>query len=146
MSELSQLQEIKFHLEAKVERLSRQHQEVKRQYDAVITTLNLLTDNKPKGQNPGGIGVEPAEVTGKTLKAALLYVAEKCDGILKVTPTRKLLVEANVLRNGQSGSNRISATLIEMPEFERVSRGKYRLFDESNNPDDNTLTTRTDSV
>ena len=131
MEESSRLQEIRSRLEAKVERLSQQYKEAKRKYESVVTALELLADNPSKKPPVSEIAVENSEVAGKTLKEALLYIAEKCDGVLKVTPVRKFLIEADVVRNGQSGSNRLNATLGEMPEFERVSRGRYRLVDES---------------
>ncbi len=131
MDESSRLQEIKSRLEAKVHKLERQYAEAKRQYDSVVTSLELLADNPSKRSQATGIGVEVSEIAGKKLKEALLYIAEKGDGLLKVTPVRKILVEAEVLKNGQSGSNRISSTLIDMPEFERLSRGQYRLRGES---------------
>ena len=129
MDESSKLQEIKSRLEAKVQKLERQYNEAKRQYSSVVTSLELLADNPSKRSQ--ATGVEVSEIAGKKLKEALLYIAEKGDGLLRVTPVRKLLVEAEVLRNGQSGSNRISTTLMDMPEFDRVSRGQYRLRDES---------------
>ena len=129
MEEIPRLQEIRARLEAKVERLSRQYGEAKKQYESVVTALELLADPSTKGFRESEIRIEISEVSGKTLKQALLYVAEKCDGVLKVTPVRKFLIEADVVRNGQSGSNRINNTLMEMTEFERISRGKYRLSD-----------------
>ncbi len=131
MEEVSRLQEIRARLEAKVERLSRQYGEAKKQHESVVTALELLADPSTKGFRESEIRIEIGEVQGKTLKQALLYVAEKCGGTLKVTPARKFLIDADVVRNGQSGSNRINTALMEMAEFERIRRGKYRLVDES---------------
>ena len=131
MEEISRLQEIRARLEAKVERLSRQYNESKKQYESVVTALELLGVNPSNSLRESEIRIEISEVSGKTLKQALLYVAEKCGGTLKVTPVRKFLIDADVVRNGQSGSNRINTALMEMAEFERIRRGKYRLVDES---------------
>ena len=131
MDESLRLEEIKINLEAKVARLSRQHDQTKKQYEAVTTALELLSGSKGNERQARGIGTEPEEIAGKTLKEALLHIAGRCDGTLRVTPARKLLVDAQVLLNGQSGSNRINATLGEMPEFERTDRrGTYRLVDD----------------
>ena len=127
MEEESRLQEIRVRLERKVERLARQYEETKKQYESVVIAMGLLTDPSTKGFSDGKTSIEVDELAGKTLKQALLYVAEKHGGVLSVTPARKFLIEAGVVRNGQSGSNRINSTLMEMAEFERVSRGKYRL-------------------
>ena len=131
MSESSRLEDLQALYGAKIDRLSRQLDEAKKDYDSVVRTLELLAVASGKSQPINGIGVEASEVEGKPLKEALLYIARKCDGILKVSPARKVLVEAEVVRNGQIGSNRISTTLQEMSEFERVRRGQYRLIDEA---------------
>ena len=131
MDESLRLQEIKINLEAKVARLSRQHDQAKKQYESVTTALELLSGSKGNERQARGIGTKPEEIADKTLKEALLHIAGRCDGTLRVTPVRKLLVDAQVLLNGQSGSNRINATLGEMPEFERTDRrGTYRLVDD----------------
>lgn len=141
MSESQQLQDLKLYLGAKVERLARQHAEAKRQYTAVVTSLELLASGPNSTRRKTELQVKASEVVGKKLKEALRYIAEKCDGAIHVTPVRKLLIEAKVLRNGQSGSNRISSVLIEMPEFKRISRGKYRLIDDPESSEESTRTT-----
>ena len=142
MDEASRLEELKFSLAAKVERLTRSLGEAKRQYDAIVTSLELL-DPLPSARRgqPASIGVSVDELSGKNLKDALLYIAEKSDGILRVTQARRLLVEAEIVRPGQSGSNRVNAILGEMHrQFQRIPdrKGRYRLIDDESEPKNET--------
>ncbi len=131
MDEVLRLEAIKLNLEAKVARLSKQRDQAKQQYEAVTTALELLSGRQVNERQAKSIGINPEEIAGKSLKEALLHIAERCDGVLRVTPARKLLIDAQVLSNGQSGSNRINAALGEMLEFRRTDRrGTYCLVDE----------------
>ena len=75
------------------------------------------------------LDILPDELRGSPLEDALIFIAERNDGILPSTPARELLVEAGVLRGNQTG-NALWLALDRSDRFTRESKGRYRLVDE----------------
>ena len=75
------------------------------------------------------LDISPDELRGKPLEDALIFIAERNDGILPSTAARELLVEAGALRGNQTG-NALWLALDRSERFARESKGRYRLVDE----------------
>lgn len=126
-------------LAEKVANYTRLLEEVQKKHDAIVIALEVIGQSKPASAWRGkpDLDIDPDALAGKPLKAAVLFIAEQSGGVMHVSPARRLLVKAGILREGQYGSNRINSAIRELNRFKRVGRGKYLLTashadDESN--------------
>ena len=125
-------------LTRKVDRIRTTLKEVERRRDALAITLQHFLKPSPttKRRRVTMLEVEPAELQGKTLDEALIYIAEQNGGIVPSTAARHVLTEAGVLTGRQIG-NRLWVALDRSDRFERVAKGRYRLLDDSDSNPDN---------
>ena len=117
-------------LTRKIERLQIALEAATRERDALATTLDVFQSTQPKRTHRSmALDISPEELRGKPLEDALIFIAERNDGIVPSTPARELLVEAGVLRGNQTG-NALWLPLDRSERFARKSKGRYRLVDE----------------
>ena len=119
-------------LTRKVDRLRSTLEDTERRRDALALTLHHFQEpsHPAKRRRATTLDVEPAELQGKTLDEALIYIAEQNDGIVPSTAARQVLTDAGVLKGTQIG-NRLWAALDRSDRFERVAKGQYRLLEDS---------------
>ena len=116
-------------LSVRVARYTRFLKDAQDRHDALALALDTIKGPSVAKTSTGSrISIE--EVAGKSVQEVLLLIARKHGGELKVSPARRLLVEAELLADGQIGSNRLNAIIYKMSEFEHVGRGLYRLENE----------------
>ena len=116
-------------LTRKIDRIRATLEDAERRRDALALTLQHFQEpsTPAKRRRATTIDIEPAELQGKTLDEALIYIAEQNDGMLQSTAARKVLTEAGVLKGNQIG-NRLWAALDRSDRFTRETKGRYRLI------------------
>ena len=116
-------------LKRKVDRLRATLEDAEQRRDALALTLHHFQEPSPptKRRRATTLDVEPAELQGRTLAEALIYIAEQNDGIVPSTAARQVLTDAGVLTGSQIG-NRLWAALDSSDRFVRESKGRYRLL------------------
>ena len=117
-------------LDKKIERLKTLLEEAEQQRAALMLVIDRYTE-KPKKRirRNENLGILPEQLRGMKLEAALVFIAQKHGGDLNSSASRELLIEAGVLTGKQTG-NTLWNTLQLSENFEKVSRGKYRLIDD----------------
>ena len=98
---------------------------LKREVEAYDLLIARHTPRKPRKRKPVDLHVTAAEIEGMKLEPALLYIADRNDGLIQSTPVRQLLAAASVL-NGR-GEQQLYHFLSNSPRFESVHRGLYRV-------------------
>jgi len=76
-----------------------------------------------------GVGemIEAGELKGKTQMAALIYIARKSNGLLRVNEVKRMMVQVGLIGTPKNAAS-ILYTLIKRSErFDRVEPGVYRL-------------------
>ena len=117
-------------LSRKIERFQNALNAAVRERDALATTLEVFQPAKPKRTSRRMVlDIAHDELHGRTLEEALIFIAERNDGILPSTQARELLMAAGVLRGNQTG-NALWLALDRSERFTRESKGRYRLVDE----------------
>ena len=111
-------------LTRKIDRIRATLEDAERRRDALALTLQHFQEPSPpaKRRRATTLGVELAELQGKTLDEALIYIAEQNDGIVASTAARQVLTEVGVLTGNQIG-NRLWSALDRSDRFEREQRG-----------------------
>jgi hypothetical protein len=124
----AELEELRKRLQAKMEALQEEFQEVKNQHQSVTTTLNLLGYKT-------GINLAPAEgaavitgFNGLTQAQALERIAKNNGGRFKMKDAKRILVDAGLIKTAKNANN-ILYNVIQREEgkFRRVSPGEYEL-------------------
>ena len=98
-------------------------------YDGLAMTLQYFSPKDSplkKIKRDELLNVKADELTGMAIEEALVFIAEKNNGVVTSSPARKVLVEAKIL-NGSQTSNRLWQVFQESEKFEQVQRGKYKL-------------------
>ncbi len=98
---------------------------LRREVEAYDLLIARHTPRKPRKRKPVDLHVTTAEIEGMKLEPALLYIADRNDGLIKSTPARQLLTDAGIL-NGR-GEQQLYHFLSNSPRFENVHRGLYRV-------------------
>ena len=117
-------------LTRKVDRIRATLEDTVRRRDALALTLQHFEPSPPsRHRRATTLDIEPTELQGKSLDEALIYIAERNDGIVQSTGARHLLTEAGLLTGSQVG-NRLWSALDHSERFMRESKGRYRLLDD----------------
>lgn len=118
------------HLTKKADRLRVELESVERDIGAVKRTIEIFSPPPPpkRVRTQEYLNVNADELRGKRLEEALIYIAERNNGVINSRAARYLLIDAGVLR-GQPAttSHALSTELRESERFERITRGKYKL-------------------
>ena len=113
-----------------IERLQKTVDDAQRKRDALALTLQVFQPAPPKRTSrTAALDISADELRGRPLEEALIFIAERNDGVLPSTPAREVLIEAGVLRGLQTG-NALWLALDRSERFTRESKGRYRLLDE----------------
>ena len=91
---------------------------------AIETALRYL-----KARQPAEIRavVDPVELRGMTQTKALMTIAKRNNGDLKVTEAKRLMLQAGLFQNSKNASQIIYNVIKRSDVFERVNPGVYRL-------------------
>ncbi len=120
-------------LDRRIERLESQLSEFRLQREHLRGAIEYFTPKptpKPKRRQPT-IPVTADDVRGLGLEQALLFIAERCNGLVVSGPTREILIEAGILRgNPNTTSHALSKELRESPRFHQEARGRFLLIPE----------------
>lgn len=84
-------------------------------HDALVAELRKAKANKAKK---------------KTQMDALILIANKSDGIIKVTHAQRLMVETGFISNPKNAPSTIYTLIDRSGRFEKVKPGEYRLLSE----------------
>ena len=117
-----------------VERHRRLLKDAQDKLDALRLALETMKGKSPS-RSSASLGVSVEDIANKSIRDAVMHIARENDGELKVSPSRLLLSEAALIKEGQLGSNQFYKCIEEMEVFERVTRGLYRFLDEESNND-----------
>ena len=134
-------------LDKQIERWESRLADARRKRDALKLTADYFSPATATTlrRRRSGLNVDPDAVRGMDLEQALLFIAEHNNGIVINSEARPILVEAGVLRGKQSTvSHTLCRALAESPRFSRETNGRYRLVDESDEPEDRPGWTATD--
>ena len=75
------------------------------------------------------VPVSVAELVGKTIEEAAVHIAARSGGIFKFTAARRVMVEAGLVADGNSGSTALYHVMSESTQFRKGSmRGEYELI------------------
>ena len=121
--------ELRERLKAKRDSLSSNLAKVEEELLAVSKTLDLLEEKRTR-ISPGqriNLGVRPEELNGMTQLQAVIHIALKNNGLLKVSPVRRLLVQSGLLGSGKNASRILYSAIDRSGKFESVKRGEYQL-------------------
>lgn len=123
---LSELSRIIADLRREREGIQKKLAEVDYAIEAVEVTMNLYRKT--------GIIHEPAayktlalELQGKTQLQALIHIASKTNGRLKVVDAKRVMLEAGLIRNPKTALSMLYTVINRSGKFEKTSPGKYRL-------------------
>ena len=95
-----------------------------------ISHLNISSLRRNRnGRRTTTLNVSTDELRDKSLDEALVYIAERNEGVVPSTAAREVLIAAGVLKGSQVG-NRLWAALDRSERFEREAKGRYRLVTE----------------
>lgn len=126
---LNNLLELKSRLEAARDRFSKRLDDIARQLNSVSETIDLIGGNaSQKGASSVDLHVSPDEVREMTQLQALIHIAEKNNGRLRVAPARLLIVKAGIMKAGKNASNVLFSAIDRSERFERIKRGVYKLL------------------
>lgn len=129
-------------LKAKKEAIQREFEqrlaEVDREIDAVNITARLLREPEAV---IGGQATPPvvevmasvSELLGKNTRQALVTIARKNDGIVRVVSAKPLLLAAGIIKQRKNAWGWINTTLSRSREFEKIEPGTFRLIDSQAN-------------
>ena len=117
-------------LTRKIDRLSATLKDAEQRREALALTIQHFQEpaSPSRRRQSTTIDIEPTELHGKTLNEALIYIAERNDGIVQSSEARHLLTEAGLLTGSQVG-NRLWSALDHSERFTRESKGRYRLLE-----------------
>ena len=118
-------------LTRKIDRLRATLKDAEQRQGALALTIQHFQEpaTPSRRRRSTTIDIEPTELQGKTLDEALIYIAERNDGIVQSTGARHLLTEAGLLTGSQVG-NRLWSALDHSERFTRESKGRYRLLED----------------
>ena len=118
-------------LDRQISRLKTALADAEARRDAVRLACEVF-DPKPvkRARRKAPLSIDPDVLRGMDLDAALVYIADHSDGVIRSTPAREALVEAGVLK-GNNTKQLLWEKLSGSDRFEQVGRGQYRLVDES---------------
>jgi len=125
-SMLSELSRLIADLRREREEIGKRLAEADNQIQAVEVTMNLYRKT--------GVVHEPAayktlalELQGMTQLKALIHIASKTNGRLKVVDAKRLMLEAGLIRNPKTALSMLYTIISRSGKFEKTSPGKYRL-------------------
>ena len=92
--------------------------------DAIETALRYL-----KARQPAEIqtAIDPIEIRGMTQVKALITIAKRTNGTLKVVEAKRLMLQAGLFQNSKNASQIIYNVIKRSELFVRVEPGIYRL-------------------
>jgi len=99
--------------------------QVDEQVRAVETTLRLLRQNGASQEQEIFKSLLP-ELQGKKQLDAMLLIASKNNGILKVNYAKRLMLEAGIIRNPKNAASILYTLISRSEKFEKVKPGEYR--------------------
>ena len=72
--------------------------------------------------------VKTSELQGLSQLDALILIAERHGKRFKVTPVRRLMVDAGLFKNPQNASGALHTLIQRSGRFEKINKGEYRLI------------------
>jgi hypothetical protein len=122
-------------LDAEQNRLHKQLEDVRVKLDSVSMTLSLL-DGDEISQNAAGetlyregeTKIDAISLQGMSQLAALKKIAEHNGGMLQTSLAKRLLNQAQLIKNPKNANNIIFSVIHRSEAFERVEPGVYRLI------------------
>lgn len=128
-----QLKALNERLLAKETRLSEKLAEVRKQREAVMTTLALLGGEEKDIEEPPAPLVQPRELRNLTQLDALIHIANRNNGRVKIREAKALLSRASLLNGNPKDWYNILFTIIKRSEkFAHVGPGEYELLQDDN--------------
>ncbi len=112
--------------------------EIDREIESVSTTLRLLREPvvTPVSQGsyiPNHPGPIIAAVMGKTMREALIAIANNNNGIVRIVDVKPILMTAGIIKKPKHAWGAIYTTLTRSGQFEKVQgeTGTFRLVDDA---------------
>ena len=126
---IKSLLELRDSLKSSRDRYVKRLDEIEHQLNSVSETIALLgIKAEPSKRRPVNLNVRPGEMRGMTQLTAMIHIAQKNNGKLKVSPVKDLLVEAGLIKSAKNASNIIFTAIERSGRFERIKRGEYKLI------------------
>ena len=116
------------HLHAERDRAETRLQQIGDEISAVEQTIDIYRRRGSKLPAEPLPNVNAGEFRGLSQLDALILIANKHGGRFKVSPARKLMVEAGLFKNPDNASGAIHTVIQRSDRFERVKKGTYRLI------------------
>ena len=117
-------------LDKKIERLRISLKVAERERDAMALVVARYSEKpKKRSSRKKDLGIEPDEIRGMNLEAALIHIAEHNDGELPSTAARELLERAEILTGEKASTSKMLWHYLQSSDqFEKNGRrGIYRL-------------------
>ena len=128
MSTIEQLKDLEAKLSEKRDAAARRLESFENDLTALRRTISIIEPGQQGKASNQDIGVTVAEIESMTQLNALVYIAQKNNNQLHVTPARHLLLEAGLLTNTDTASSVINTTISRSGKFDPVKRGVYQLI------------------
>jgi len=97
---------------------------LEQEINAVEAAIKVLRERRL-----GGITdtVDPGDLRGKTQIEALVTMAKRGNGEIKVNDAKRLLLQAGLIRNPKNASTILYNVIRRSDRFDRIKSGVYRL-------------------
>jgi hypothetical protein len=106
--------------------------DIDKEIEAVSITVRLLREAEGVNGAPAealGRAVIPEELSGMSIRAACIAIAQRNNGVVRISDAKKALVSAQILREGKNTWGVIYTTLHRSKEFEKThGAGEFKLL------------------
>lgn len=137
---------IRDRLESRQAEIKRELETVTKKLDSVSTTLAMLNESEELFNESSEAefslheaadrsGIDVGSLRGMTQVQALRKIAEHGGGQFETTTAKRLLLQAGLISNPKNANNILFAVIQRNDEFERVSRGVYRIATKPTRPE-----------
>lgn len=123
---LSELSRLMADLRREREEIGENLARIDDQIRSVEVTMNLYRKTG-KTHEPAVYKTLASELQGKTQLQALIHIASKTNGRLKVVDAKRVMLEAGLIRNPKNALSMLYTIISRSGKFEKTSPGKYRL-------------------
>lgn len=133
MPTVTELQDMLSHLHDQLKIRERAVEAMRRDIEAVERTIAIMRihDGAPLSNGASEpISVDPSEVMGASQMDALMLLADRNGGLVRVKEAKRLFVEAGLTKSKKAASQIITSRLIRSGRFEWAESGTYRRIED----------------
>ena len=107
--------------------LNRRIAEKEAEISAVLTAIRLVKQAAGQGFHENSGPTVASSFKGMTQRKALVEIARRNGGNVRVSEAKRLLISAGLIKNPKKGWGIVYTTLSRSSEFEKIGPGEFRL-------------------